>query len=205
MATTSWQTGEDPCSVFQRRCCHCWQRVARGERVRARAQRKSAAPRLQRRRQRDRAKAGRGPAASRPARARRPADSVPAENVHVVPVFGAGGLKVSPRIGISTSPSTTCPGIGRTRGDSNTVDVVGLPPGEHKVLIELVDPQHQVFTGCLTCRQDRDIHDPAGRIPSALRLRRAIFSRRRKPGWSNPRLSLLFSFQSSAKRPYQSL
>ena len=29
----------------------------------------------------------------------------------------------------------------------------GLPPGEHKVLIELVNPNHQVFADCATCRQ----------------------------------------------------
>jgi len=31
--------------------------------------------------------------------------------------------------------------------------VVGLPPGQHKVLIELVNPEHHVFTACTTCRQ----------------------------------------------------
>jgi hypothetical protein len=31
--------------------------------------------------------------------------------------------------------------------DLNTVDIAGLPPGEHKVKIELVDANHQVFSG----------------------------------------------------------
>jgi hypothetical protein len=76
-----------------------------------------------------------------------------AENVHIVPVFGAGGLKVSPRIGHLHITVDDLPWHWADASDSNTVDVVGLPPGEHKVLIELVDPQHQVFTGCPTCRQ----------------------------------------------------
>ena len=43
-------------------------------------------------------------------------------------------------------PSTTCLGIGDF-SDSNTIVVVGLPPGQHKVLIELADPEHRIFTG----------------------------------------------------------
>jgi Family of unknown function (DUF6130) len=31
--------------------------------------------------------------------------------------------------------------------DNNTVDIAGLPPGEHKVKIELVDANHKVFPG----------------------------------------------------------
>ena len=31
--------------------------------------------------------------------------------------------------------------------DLNTVDIAGLPPGEHKVKIELVDANHKVFLG----------------------------------------------------------
>jgi vacuolar iron transporter family protein len=33
------------------------------------------------------------------------------------------------------------------RRDNNTIVVVGLPPGQHKVLIELADPEHHIFTG----------------------------------------------------------
>ena len=32
-------------------------------------------------------------------------------------------------------------------GETNTIIVVGLPPGPHKVLIELADPLHRVITG----------------------------------------------------------
>ena len=31
--------------------------------------------------------------------------------------------------------------------DNNTVDIAGFPPGEHKVKIELVDANHEVFPG----------------------------------------------------------
>ena len=31
--------------------------------------------------------------------------------------------------------------------DLNTVDIAGLPPGEHKVKIDLVDANHQIFAG----------------------------------------------------------
>ncbi len=40
---------------------------------------------------------------------------------------------------ICTSPSTTCPGSGRITVNSNTIILVGMPRGEHKVLIEAVD------------------------------------------------------------------
>jgi hypothetical protein len=32
-------------------------------------------------------------------------------------------------------------------GQSNTIILVGMPRGQHKVLIELVDPEGNVFTG----------------------------------------------------------
>ena len=31
--------------------------------------------------------------------------------------------------------------------DTNTIVVNGLPPGPHKVLIELADPEHRIFSG----------------------------------------------------------
>jgi hypothetical protein len=32
--------------------------------------------------------------------------------------------------------------------DLNTIDLAGVPPGQHKVLIEFVNANHQVFPGC---------------------------------------------------------
>lgn len=75
------------------------------------------------------------------------------ENVHVVSVFGAGALSTSPRIGHLHVTVDDLPWHWVEASDNNTVDVVGLAPGRHKVLIELVDPAHHVFTGCATCRQ----------------------------------------------------
>jgi hypothetical protein len=70
-----------------------------------------------------------------------------AENVHIVPVFGAGALNVTPRLGHLHVTVDDLPWHWADASDSNTIDLVGLPPGEHKVLIELVDAAHRAFTG----------------------------------------------------------
>src|SRR5690349_14246614 len=66
------------------------------------------------------------------------------ENLRVVPVFGAGALDVSPRIGhvhitVDDAPWHFVDASGET------IIVVGLKPGPHKVLIELADPTHHVI------------------------------------------------------------
>jgi hypothetical protein len=68
-----------------------------------------------------------------------------AENLRIVPVFGAGALDVSPRVGhvhitVDDAPWHFVDASGET------IIVVGLPPGSHKVLIELADPTHRVIT-----------------------------------------------------------
>jgi len=73
------------------------------------------------------------------------------ENLHIVPVFGAGALNVSPRLGHLHVTVDDLPWNWTDASDINTIAVVGLPSGQHKVLIELADPMHQVFTGC-ACR-----------------------------------------------------
>jgi hypothetical protein len=75
------------------------------------------------------------------------------ENVHIVPVFGAGALNVSPRIGHLHIHVDDVPWGWVEASDNNTVSVAGLPPGQHKMLFELVDPEHHVFAGCAECRQ----------------------------------------------------
>jgi hypothetical protein len=65
------------------------------------------------------------------------------ENMRVVPVFGAGALDVSPRIGhvhitVDDAPWHFIDASGET------IVVVGLPPGSHKVLVQLADPTHRV-------------------------------------------------------------
>jgi len=67
------------------------------------------------------------------------------ENLRVLPVFGKGALDVSPRIGhvhitVDDAPWHFVDASGET------VIVVGLPPGPHKVLFELADPAHRVIT-----------------------------------------------------------
>ena len=66
------------------------------------------------------------------------------ENLRVVPVFGAGALAVSPRIGhvhitVDDAPWHFVDASGET------IIVVGLKPGPHRVLVELADPTHRVI------------------------------------------------------------
>jgi hypothetical protein len=66
------------------------------------------------------------------------------ENLRVVPVFGKGALDVSPRIGhlhitVDDAPWHFVDASGET------VIVVGLPPGPHRVLFEMADPTHRVI------------------------------------------------------------
>jgi hypothetical protein len=69
------------------------------------------------------------------------------ENLHIVPVFGAGALGVSPRVGHLHITVDDLPWWWADASDINTVDNAGLPPGEHKVKIELVDANHDPFPG----------------------------------------------------------
>jgi Family of unknown function (DUF6130) len=67
------------------------------------------------------------------------------ENLRVLPVFGQGALDVSPRIGhihitVDDAPWHFVDASGET------IILVGLEPGSHKVLIELADPTHKVIT-----------------------------------------------------------
>ncbi len=65
------------------------------------------------------------------------------ENLRIVPVFGTGALNVSPRIGhihitVDDAPWHFVDASGET------IILVGLKPGPHKVLVELADPTHRV-------------------------------------------------------------
>ena len=67
------------------------------------------------------------------------------ENLRVLPVFGKGALDVSPRIGhihitVDDAPWHFVDASGET------IILVGLEPGPHKVLIELADPTHKIIT-----------------------------------------------------------
>jgi hypothetical protein len=67
-----------------------------------------------------------------------------AENLRVMPVFGKAAVNVSPRIGhvhvtVDDAPWHFVDASG------DTIVLVGLPPGEHQVLVELADPIHRVI------------------------------------------------------------
>ena len=66
-----------------------------------------------------------------------------AENMRIAPVFGPGALAVSPRVGhihvtVDEAPWRWADASG------NPLILQGLPPGPHRVLIELVDANHQL-------------------------------------------------------------
>jgi hypothetical protein len=70
-----------------------------------------------------------------------------AENVHILPVFGKGALSASPRIGHLHVHVDDLPWWWADPSNVNTIDLAGMPPGPHKILIELVDANHEVFPG----------------------------------------------------------
>jgi hypothetical protein len=66
------------------------------------------------------------------------------ENLRVIAVFGKGALDVSPRVGhvhitVDDAPWHFVDASGET------VIIVGLGPGPHRVLFELADPTHHVI------------------------------------------------------------
>ena len=75
------------------------------------------------------------------------------ENVHIVPVFGAGALNVSPRVGHLHIHFDDLPWLWADPSGVNTIDLAGVPPGQHKVRVDLVNANHQVFPGCSMCSQ----------------------------------------------------
>lgn len=69
------------------------------------------------------------------------------ENFRILPVFGAGASDLSPRAGHLHVTVDDLPWRWADAGDNDTVVVVGLPPGPHKILIELATPEHGVIAG----------------------------------------------------------
>ena len=70
-----------------------------------------------------------------------------AENVNIVPVFGKGALGVSPRVGHLHVHMDDLPWLWADASNINTIDLAGVPPGPHKILVELVNANHEVFPG----------------------------------------------------------
>ena len=69
------------------------------------------------------------------------------ENVRIVPVFGEAATHVTPRVGHLHISVDDLPWLWADASDSNTVDIAYLPPGKHKVKIDLVDANHNLFPG----------------------------------------------------------
>jgi hypothetical protein len=69
------------------------------------------------------------------------------ENLRILPVFGPGALKASPRVGHLHLQVDDQPWWWADASDLNTIDIAGLPPGRHTVKIDLVDANHNVFPG----------------------------------------------------------
>ena len=66
------------------------------------------------------------------------------ENLRIVPVFGPGALDVSPRVGhlhvtVDDAPWHWVDASGEP------LIIQGLPPGPHRILIQLADPTHRVI------------------------------------------------------------
>jgi hypothetical protein len=70
-----------------------------------------------------------------------------AENVHIVPIFGKGALNASPRVGHLHVHVDDLPWWWADPSNVNTIDLAGMPPGPHKIRIELVNANHEVFPG----------------------------------------------------------
>ncbi len=69
------------------------------------------------------------------------------ENFRILPVLGSGAATISPRVGHLHVSVDNLPWHWGDFGDNQTIVIVGLPPGQHKVLIELADPEHRILTG----------------------------------------------------------
>lgn len=70
------------------------------------------------------------------------------ENLRVLPVYGKGALSVSPRVGHLhyQVDGQSWPIVDTSGG---TVVLVGLPPGPHKVQLQLADPTHKPITSAV--------------------------------------------------------
>ena len=69
------------------------------------------------------------------------------ENLRIMPLGGEAASKVSPRVGHLHITIDDLPWFIADYGQSNTIILGGMPRGQHKMLIEVVDPEGNVFTG----------------------------------------------------------
>jgi len=70
-----------------------------------------------------------------------------AVNVHIVPVFGPSAVNVFPRVGHLHIDVDDLPWHWADASDAGTIDIKDLPPGQHKIMIDLVNGNHELFPG----------------------------------------------------------
>jgi hypothetical protein len=66
--------------------------------------------------------------------------------LRILPVGGTAARNLSPRVGHLHITVDDLPWQWADYGQSNTIILVGMPRGEHKVLIQAVDAEGNVFT-----------------------------------------------------------
>lgn len=66
------------------------------------------------------------------------------ENTRILPVFGQTAVEVSPRLGHLHVTVDDRPGTWAHTSEDPII-VMGLKPGEHKILVELADPNHKII------------------------------------------------------------
>ncbi|MFB9978068.1 DUF6130 family protein [Mesorhizobium kowhaii] len=81
------------------------------------------------------------------------------ENLRILPVGGSAASNVSPRLGHLHVTVDDLPWAWADYGQSNTIILVGMLGGQHKVLIEVVDPEGNVFT-----KQTMTFHTPDKKV-----------------------------------------
>ena len=67
------------------------------------------------------------------------------ENFRILPVFGPTAADVSPRAGHLHVSVDDLPWRWADVGNSDAIVLVGLAPGQHKVLVELATPVHKIL------------------------------------------------------------
>jgi hypothetical protein len=68
------------------------------------------------------------------------------ENLRILPLAGPVARNLSPRVGHLHITVDDLPWLWADFGQSNTVVLAGMPGGQHKVRIELVDAEGNLFT-----------------------------------------------------------
>jgi hypothetical protein len=81
------------------------------------------------------------------------------ENLRILPVGGPAARNVSPRVGHLHLTVDDLPWAWADYGQSDTIILVGMPRGQHKVLVEVVDAEGNVFT-----KQTVTFHSPGKEI-----------------------------------------